>query len=152
MAVSNNNTVTISTYALGSCIGIAIYDPSARAGGMLHIMLPDSSLSPDKAKAHPYMFADTGLHHFFKSLQGVGVRRKTMHTLIAGGASVIQSKDIFHIGERNIKAVKAILTEHNINIRHEEVGGVTNRTLHLNNQTGIVEIKEPSGIRTFSLT
>ena len=49
MAVSNNDTVTLSTYALGSCVGIVAYDPNSHAGGILHIMLPDGSISPDKA-------------------------------------------------------------------------------------------------------
>ena len=53
MAVSNNPQVTLSTYALGSCVGVVAYDPVARAGGILHLMLPDSTISPEKAVAQP---------------------------------------------------------------------------------------------------
>ena len=48
MAVSNNTNMTISTYALGSCVGIVAFDPFVNVGGILHIMLPDSTLSPEK--------------------------------------------------------------------------------------------------------
>ena len=35
----------LATYALGSCVGICLYDPEARVGGLSHIMLPDSGIS-----------------------------------------------------------------------------------------------------------
>ena len=56
MSVSNNPTITLSTYALGSCVAVVVYDPVVKAGGMLHAMLPDSRLSPTKARDHPAMF------------------------------------------------------------------------------------------------
>jgi len=143
--------VTISTYALGSCIGLVVYDPQARAGGILHIMLPDSKLSPDKAKNYPYMFADTGVRGFFRGLNGLGVKRKTMHVLMAGGASVMNQKDVFRIGERNIAAVKEVLAEFKVTPRYEEVGGMTNRTLHLELSQGTAQLKEPKGMSNFSL-
>ncbi len=151
MAVSNSSTAIISTFALGSCIGVVVYDSNRRAGGILHYMLPDSNLSPDKAKLHPYMFADTGLNGFFKALQGVGVTRKNAVILIVGGASVISQNDLFRIGERNIVAVKRWFKDLNLNYRHELVGGINNRTVHLTNKDGSVQIKEPNGVKTFSL-
>mgnify|MGYP001561206167 CR=1 FL=1 len=60
LSVSNNIAITLSTYALGSCIAVAAYDPVVKAGGLLHLMLPESSISPDKAISQPAMFADTG--------------------------------------------------------------------------------------------
>lgn len=152
MAVSNSTLVTVSTFALGSCIGVAVYDPAVKAGGLLHIMLPKSDLSPEKAKSHPYMFADTGMHGFFKALQGIGVRRKSLHLMIAGGASVMDSKDIFRIGQRNTDAVLQILKDFQIRPLHVETGGFTNRTVHLCISTGSVNIKEPTGTQTFDLS
>ena len=60
-AVSNSPNLILTTYSLGSCLGIAIYDEVARAGGLLHTMLPDSQLQPHKALLQPGMFVDTGL-------------------------------------------------------------------------------------------
>ena len=50
MKVSANPGDTLVTYALGSCLGITVYDPVAHVGGMLHVMLPLSTINP--AKAH----------------------------------------------------------------------------------------------------
>ena len=35
----------IATIGLGSCVAIALYDPTARVGGLAHILLPDESMS-----------------------------------------------------------------------------------------------------------
>ncbi|MGZ3387730.1 MAG: chemotaxis protein CheD, partial [Isosphaeraceae bacterium] len=43
LKVSNNPADSMITYALGSCIAVAVYDPVAKVGGLLHFMLPDST-------------------------------------------------------------------------------------------------------------
>ena len=86
--VSNNLNDTIVTYALGSCIGIAVYDPIARVGGMLHYMLPDSTLDERKAKENPAMFADTGIPLLFKTCYGLGAEKKRMIVKVAGGPAM----------------------------------------------------------------
>ena len=145
MAASNNTNMTISTYALGSCIGIVAYDPFVSAGGILHIMLPDSTLSPDKAQTQPSMFADTGWRVFWQALQGLRVEKRRVKIVLAGGASVLSQSDMFKIGERNGTAIKAILQKEGIPTVAEELGGLNNRTLHLQLSTGTLDIKYPSG-------
>ncbi|MEY4821798.1 MAG: hypothetical protein RLY72_1450, partial [Planctomycetota bacterium] len=61
MAVARDAHKSIVTYALGSCIGVTLYDPVAKVAGMLHFMLPESTVSPDKAAINPAMFGDAGL-------------------------------------------------------------------------------------------
>ena len=61
MKVTKNPEATLITYALGSCIGVVVFDPLARVGGLLHLMLPESQIDPEKAKRNPWMFADTGI-------------------------------------------------------------------------------------------
>ncbi len=151
MAVSNSSNTTLSTYALGSCVGIIAYDPQSTVGGILHIMLPDSTLSPEKAVNQPSMFADTGLRVFFKSLLGLGTDRRRLRLLLAGGASVLSQSDVFKIGERNIEAVKRILSANGLVPRMEDLGGYNNRTVHLTMSTGEVEIKMPTGTKKVSL-
>ena len=65
--LSNNKNDVIITYALGSCIGITVFDPIAKVGGLLHFMLPDSTLDQNKSRDNPEMFADTGIPLIFKS-------------------------------------------------------------------------------------
>lgn len=151
LAVSNNPNVKLSTYALGSCVGLVVYDNVIKVGGLVHIMLPNSELSPEKAKKQPAMFADTGIPLMFRNLMGLRVERKNLKAFVAGGAAVIHGADMFKIGERNIAAVRKIINTLGIPVVRTEIGGINNRTVHLNIATGEVELKTPTGNSKFSL-
>lgn len=151
MAVSNNAIVTLSTYALGSCVGVIVFDPVSKAGGILHLMLPDSTISPDKASKQPAMFADTGLPLLFKALTGVRAERSRVRIFVAGGASVLNGADPFKIGERNSAAVDRFLRANGFSIAGRDIGGTVNRTVHLEVGTGKVNMKMPDRTENFSL-
>ena len=135
--------VTLTTYALGSCVGVVAYDPLTKAGGMLHLMLPDSTISPEKAAKQPAMFADTGLPLFFRELLGVKAERHRLRLHLAGGACVLSGPDNFKIGERNSASVKAWLAAQGLRVGGADLGGTVNRTLHLELTTGALTIKMP---------
>jgi chemotaxis protein CheD len=143
LAVSNNSTVTLTTYALGSCIGVVAYDPVTKAGGMLHLMLPDSSISAEKASNQPAMFADTGLPLFLRELTSVKADRARMRIYLAGGACVLSGPDSFKIGERNAVAIKSLLAAQGLRITGADLAGTVNRTLHLELSTGLLTVKLP---------
>ncbi len=151
MAVSNNNLVTLSTYALGSCIGVVAYDPMVKVGGILHMMLPDSSISPEKAVTQPAMFADTGLPLFFRSLIGLKADRSRLRIFVTGGACVLASHDNFKIGERNTKATLDYLAANGFRVRQQATGGTTNRTVHLEIASGDMMLKTPEANEGISL-
>ena len=151
MAAANNSSVILSTFALGSCIGVVMHDSATRASALLHFMLPDSSISPDKAMKQPAMFADTGFSALMKAflgLKGVTARAKCY---IAGGAGVISGTDAFKIGERNIGAARVFVQRLGLNVVAADVGGINNRTLHLNIATGELTMKSPVETRTIDL-
>lgn len=151
LAVSNNTQVILSTYALGSCIGVIAYDPAVKAAGILHLMLPESSISPEKAARQPAMFADTGLPAFFKALAGLRAERSRLRLFVAGGASVIAGTDPFRIGERNSRVTMDYLARQGYSVRRTETGGNINRTVHLDVNTGTVQLKTPTENLTHSL-
>ncbi len=151
MAVSNNDTVTLSTYALGSCVGVIAYDPEAHVGGILHLMLPNSTIAPDRACKQPAMFADTGLPLLLKALAGVRANKHKLRIFLAGGASVLNGADPFKIGARNSLSVQTFLTQNNFNIVGQDVGGTVNRTVHLEIHSGHVTLKLPDRSEQFSL-
>lgn len=151
MSVSNNIAITLSTYALGSCIAVAAYDPVAKAGGLLHLMLPESSISPEKATTQPAMFADTGLPLLFRALIGVRADRSRLRLFVAGGASVLTGNDNFKIGERNIRATQVWLQQQGFSVRGSAVGGTISRTVHLDISTGSISLKTPMANEKFSL-
>ncbi len=151
MGVSNNPQITLSTYALGSCVAVVAYDPQTKAGGLLHLMLPDSTISPAKASSQPAMFADTGLPLLFRSLAGLRADFSRIRIFLAGGANVLCDADTFRIGERNIKAASDFLVRNNLFVRHTSLGGTINRTVHLNIGTGEITLKTPGANDTLSL-
>ncbi|RLB82746.1 MAG: chemotaxis protein CheD [Deltaproteobacteria bacterium] len=141
MKVSNKLGATIITYSLGSCIGVLIYDPAVKVGGVLHYMLPESNLDKTKAEKNPYMFADTGIPSLFKAAYKLGAKKQRMKVVVAGGAQILDQNGFFNIGKRNYMALRKIFWKNNVMIRSEEIGGNVNRTVRLNIKTGDVHIK-----------
>ena len=133
------------TYALGSCIGIVVFDPIAKVGGMLHYMLPDSNLDQNKAKENPAMFADTGIPLLFKACYKLGAEKKRMLVKVAGGASILDDTNYFRIGQKNIMAMRKIFWKNNVMIDKEDTGANYNRTLRLDMSTGKVFVRSSGG-------
>jgi chemotaxis protein CheD len=127
----------VVTHGLGSCLGITLHDPVAGVGGLLHVMMPTSSANPDKAKANPFMFVDTGLPAFLDALQKAGAVKGRCRLKVAGGAAV-NEKDHFEIGKRNYIIFKKTLWKCGVLIDAEDVGGGTARTLYLQIGSGRV--------------
>ncbi|KPA13452.1 chemotaxis protein CheD [Candidatus Magnetomorum sp. HK-1] len=142
LKISNNPKDVIITHALGSCIGIAVYDPKAKVGGLLHYMLPESSLDRAKAKKSPFMFADTGIPILFRSCYKIGAVKSRMIVKVAGGSSIMDDSGFFNIGKRNYASLRKILWRNNVLIQSENIGGNGNRTVRLHISNGLVEVKE----------
>jgi chemotaxis protein CheD len=134
--ISTDRNESLVTYGLGSCIGLAIWDPVARVAGLLHFMLPESSVDPAKAAANPYLFADTAVPLLFKSAYQKGADKKRLVVRAAGGAQVLDGEGIFNVGRRNYLALKKIFWKAGVMIHAEEIGGSISRTLRLEIGTG----------------
>lgn len=141
MAVSNKLDDVLITYSLGSCIGVAVYDPVAKVGGLLHYMLPESSIDPEKAKKNPAMFGDTGIPLLFKSCYGLGATKANMVVKVAGGGQILDENGVFNIGKRNYMILKKLFWRNNVRIAAEDVGGSVNRTMRLEISSGRVFLK-----------
>ena len=141
MQVTREPGSALITYALGSCVGITLYDPLAKVGGLLHYMLPDSRLDPQKAQKNPWMFADTGIPLFFKEAYKWGGEKKRMVITVAGGSQLLDDSGLFNIGKRNYLALRKIFWANNVLIHAETVGGNVNRTVRLEMSTGQVWVK-----------
>ncbi|MCD4824356.1 MAG: chemotaxis protein CheD [Phycisphaerae bacterium] len=139
MKASDSTGDIIVTHALGSCLGITIHDEKAHVGGILHVMMPMSSINPEKAKANPYMFVDTGLPAFFKYIYSLGGIKKRLVVKVAGGANVHAGNgDRFAIGKRNYIMLKKIFWKNGVLIESEDVGGSKARTMYMEVGTGRV--------------
>jgi chemotaxis protein CheD len=134
----------LTTYALGSCIAVAVYDPVARIGGLLHYMLPESSIEPSKAAQNPSMFADTGIPDLLRRVREAGASRPRMNVRIAGGAQMMTGSDLFQIGRRNYLAARKLLWKEGLMIAGECVGGEVSRTVRMEVSTGRTWVREGS--------
>ena len=143
--VTKDAAASIVTYALGSCIAVAIHDPVTRVGGMLHLMLPESSLDTVKAERNPYMFADTGIPALFRQAYAAGAEKKRLIVRIAGGAQVMDDNGTFNIGKRNCLTVKKVLWKAGVMIHAESTGGRDSRTVRLEVDSGRFLMRTAAG-------
>jgi chemotaxis protein CheD len=141
MQISSNPEDTLVTYSLGSCLGITVWDPDLRVGGMIHCMLPVSSVDPVKAQEKPSMFVDTGLTLLLTQLFEKGVRKNRAVVKVAGGSRLLDKNDLFRIGERNYTIFRKMLWKNGMMIKGEDVGGAETRTVRLEIATGRFTIK-----------
>jgi chemotaxis protein CheD len=141
MKVSKKPGDVLITYSLGSCIGVVIWDPKVKVGGLLHYMLPESKLDKERAKKKPFMFGDTGIPNLFRAAYELGASKNRIIVKAVGGSQLLDSSGVFNIGKRNYAIMKKLFEKNNISIAKEDIGGTVNRTISLDVKTGRVVLK-----------
>lgn len=121
--VSDDRQSALVTYALGSCLALTGYDPVARIGGLLHYMLPDSSLDAAGRQSNPFKFADTGIPRLLEDICEQGASKWRLVICMAGAAQILDDKRLFEIGKRNYLATRRLLWKHALLVANEAVGG-----------------------------
>ena len=117
------------TFALGSCIGICLYDPNIKLASLIHIMLP---LNMETGRKNTMKYADTGIRETLRQMEARGAKKPRMIAKIAGGAKMFEvsgSSGLGNIGQRNIESVRMNLKREGVRIAAENVGGTVARTL-----------------------
>ena len=141
MRISDDPGEVLVTYALGSCVGLTLFDPVTRTGGLLHSMLPLSKIDPAKAARNPQMFVDTGVSALLQALFDRGAQRKNLVAKVAGASNIMDANGVFNIGERNHTVLRKVLWENDILVSGEDVGGSSPRTMYLHLDTGKTVLK-----------
>lgn len=139
----------IITYALGSCLGLTVWDPVTRVGGMLHAMLPQSSIEKDSAQLNVAKFVDTGVPALFKGAYALGAVKARLIVAAAGCGSPRggDGDDFFAIGKRNLTMLRQLLWRNGVLLKRADVGGSKSRTLTFRLADGSVTIKS-EGVET----
>ena len=133
--------MVFTTYSLGSCLGISIHDPVTRVGGLLHLMLPDSTIDPAKAVANPSMFVDTAVPALLRAAYQLKAEKSRLRVCVAGGAQILDDNNFFSIGRRNYDALLRVLERHGLSIHASAIGGQVNRTMMLRVSDGSVTLR-----------
>lgn len=138
-ALVPQNLVTIG---LGSCIGVCLWDPVKKVGGLAHIMLPDSTQS--RKSTNKAKFADTGIRALVEEMISLGANKTRIVAKIAGGAQMFNfpgSSNVMRIGDRNAEAVRKCVKELNIKLKAEDTGGNFGRTIEFFTENGDLLVK-----------
>lgn len=155
-AVAAGGPGRLATYALGSCLGVAVHDPVAGVAGLLHVMLPSSEVDPARVAVKPAMFVDSGVPLLFKESYKLGAKKERLIVKVVGGAMQADTDegDHFQIGKRNLLALRKLLWRNNVSVRAEDVGGTrVSRTVHLDATTGALRVRagDAGGTRDYLL-
>lgn len=132
----------LMAYGLGSCVGVSLYDPKTKWGGLAHVMLPSSRLF--SANPIPGKYADTAIEILLNEMASKGVDLKDLEAKLAGGANMFEAivRQAVPIGLRNVASSREKLMEKGIRIVGEDVGGAKGRTMILSLENGRVEIRK----------
>lgn len=132
----------LTTLGLGSCVGIVLYDPLKKIGGLAHVMLPDSTQI--KNNSNVAKFADTGIKKLIDDMIKLGASKNRLVAKLAGGAQMFSfktSNDLMRIGDRNVEASVKILKQLGIRLLSKDTGENYGRTIEFYTETGELLIK-----------
>lgn len=140
---------TLTCRGLGSCVGLALWDPSAEVGGLAHVVLPDSGRyrRPDR----PGMFADLAPRALVEAMKALGARPSRIVAKVAGGATIFVAtarveSPIFDVGRRNVAALVSVLGRTRIPIVAEDTGGGAGRSIEFRVRDGLVRVRTTGGL------
>lgn len=135
------NSGTLVTYALGSCIGICLFEPAIKLAAMIHILLPTA---PPGDISNVFKYADTAIAETLRKMEAFGATKRKLTAKIAGGAKMFDmpgNSDFGNIGSRNAETVISNLQRNGISVAGRDVGGTVARTLFFDAETGVATIK-----------
>ncbi|HEX2944689.1 MAG TPA: chemotaxis protein CheD [Clostridia bacterium] len=139
---SSRHPCIITTLGLGSCVGIALYDPYKKVAGLAHVMLPSSQQARNNTNIAK--FADTAIVKLVEDMISLGATRSQLVAKLAGGAQMFSFNDtseMLRIGARNVSASKEALNLLGIPIISEDTGGNYGRTIEIHSETGKLMVK-----------
>ncbi|MDP2210731.1 MAG: chemotaxis protein CheD [Candidatus Aquicultor sp.] len=139
--VSRNRSTAIITRGLGSCVAVCLYDKVAKVAGMAHIMLPVDNGRDELLNAR---FADTGVPRLFEAMIKNGAEPGRITVKIAGGARMFKmpgGSSLLEIGERNVEAITAVLSELKLKLVAADTGKDYGRTVEFSVASGELMVK-----------
>lgn len=132
---------SIVTYALGSCVGVCLYDEQTGIGGMLHALLPCSKNNVEMTDYAKYV--NTGVKLLYQQICHRGAVPGRLRAKVVGGAKMFEfqtSPVEEDIGTANVHQVHKELEALGIPIVREVTGGEVGRTIHFTPGTGSLRI------------
>lgn len=131
LVVTTDPDAEIVTHALGSCVAVCLWDSVSRVAGMLHFLLPEAQLSPERAAQQPATFADSGMPLLFQAAYRAGAVKSRLRVYLFGGAAITVAPGGLDVGRRNALVAKRLLAQNGVRVDGEALGGSDSRTVSL---------------------
>lgn len=138
MKISKRSGDVLVTHSLGSCLGLAAYDPLAMVGGLIHCLLPKST---HREVTNPYMYVNVGVPDMIRQLLALGASKAHLRFKAAGCASMMGIQNQFDTGAHNLAMLEALFAKNNVVLAARDVGGSIPRTVALHMETGVFTIR-----------
>ena len=145
LVISRNPDDVLVAYGLGSCVGVGMYNPITKTGGLLHAVLPEQTNNNVETATK---FVNTGIPILLEKIKNNGADPNSIVIYMAGGANMlinIQLSKSFDIGTRNVAAAVQTFEKMRLRLRNSEVGGNTGRTVRLYISSGRMTVKVIGG-------
>lgn len=140
-AIVDGSGASLAAFGLGSCVGLAAWDPVTRVGGLAHFMLPSGTRAGNPAK-----YVDTGLPWFLMALSEAGASPRRSQFKAAGGAAMFLGvSGSLEVGRRNVSALDQALVAAGLRLTAHDLGGAIGRSLDLDLKTGQLSIRTIHG-------
>lgn len=142
--IGKRQPLTLQAF-LGSCVGVALWDPQSEVGGISHLLLPEQLSPGGQYEANKY--ASTGLPLFIDAMMEAGAKKEQLKACVAGGALMgpVEEMDLsLNIGGRTAEVVRSILQANHIQVASWETGGFFSCCLNLHMDDWQYEV-QPAG-------
>lgn len=124
----------LAVYGIGSCVVLALWDPSAQVAGLAHSMLPTAAAQPG-GETQPAKFCDTAVGALLEAMESEGAKRERCVARLVGGANMFtfqgREQGPWTLGERNLFTARETLKAWKIPLQGEDAGGDKGRSLEL---------------------
>lgn len=142
-AVGGAETALV-TAGLGSCVGVALHDPDAELGGLVHVMLPAAEEGTGGPEGK---YADTGVAALVAALVDRGADAGALRAKLAGGSDMLDLGGAGGgVGDRNAAAIRAALDAHDVPVVATDLGGDAGRTLVFHPGSGRLDVRSGGGV------
>ncbi len=150
LAIEDRDATEVAAFGLGSCVAVAAYDPRNRRAGLLHAVLPRRAEGrPDDDDRR---FVDSGIVRLVASLEARGSDRRRLHLALVGGANIVDPREVFAIGKRNVLAARQTLLAMRLSADHEFVLGDEARSVRLRTDDGLLVVRTARAVHVYELT
>lgn len=139
----------LTSYALGSCVGLVVHDAVAKIGGLAHVQLPECRRPQPLDTDGIFAYADFAVPELLARVYSMGATRQRLRVVLVGGALLADPDAYFQVGRKNILALRRHLWTHGLIPAREDVGGHHWRTLHVHIGSGRILVTSPHGKEEF---